>query len=198
MEIEEAFSRFEKAHYDYVATLLAGDLEEWECQARYFKEHFHRKMETIARIQRWIENAREITAPTAAEAPQENEDSVSTASSLLSSHLSVRQLKAKQALAQLKLYQLIKKHALLRQEEETKLESEIVDAQYEIQRTDLQLKLLQNEEPAALANLRDVFEDAKPFSERVNVGAAYVSEQEHSDPQVERKLYSKRSVAAKS
>lgn len=141
-------------------------------------------METVARIQRWIENAREITAPTAAEALQENEDSVSTASSLLSSHLSVRQLKAKQALAQLKLYQLKKKQALLRQEEETKLELEIVDAQYEIQRTDLQLKLLQDEEPAALANLRDVFEDVKPFSERVNVGAANVPEQEHSVPRV--------------
>jgi len=56
---------------------------------------------------------------------------------------------AKQALAQLKLYQLKKKQALLRQEEETKLELEIVDVQYEIQRTDLQLKVLQGEEPAA-------------------------------------------------
>jgi len=35
-------------------------------------------METVARIQRWIENAKEITAPTAMETPQENEDSVST------------------------------------------------------------------------------------------------------------------------
>ena len=126
LEIEEAFSRFEKAHYDYVAT-LSGDLEEWECEARYFKEHFHRKMEMVAKMQRWIENAREITAPHTAEA--ENEDSVSTASSLLSS---------KQALAQLKLCQLKKKQALLRQEEETKLELKIVDAQYEIQKIDLQ------------------------------------------------------------
>ena len=187
LEIEEAFSRFEKAHYDYVATLSAGDLEEWECQARYFKEHFHRKMVSVSRIERWIKSTREITTPIAVEAPQEYEDSVSTASSLLSSHLSVRQLKAKQALAQLKLHQLKKKQALLRQEEETKLELEIVDAQYEIQRTDLQLKLLKDEEPAA-ANLRDVFEDLKPFSERVNVAAANVPEQEYSDPRVERKI----------
>ena len=102
-------------------------------------------METVARIQQWIENAKEITAPRTAEAAQENEDSVSTASSLLSSHLSVRQLKAKQALAELKLYQLKKKQTLLRQEEETKLELAIVDAQYEIHQTDLQLKLLQDE-----------------------------------------------------
>jgi len=97
LEIEEAFSRFEKAHYDYVATLAAGDLEEWECQARYVKEHLHGKMVSVLRIERWISNARETAAPTAAEVLQENEDSVSTASSLLSSHLSVRQLKAKKA-----------------------------------------------------------------------------------------------------
>ena len=54
LEIEEAFSRFEKAHYDYVAT-LSGDLEEWESEARYFKKHFHRKMEMVAKTQRWIE-----------------------------------------------------------------------------------------------------------------------------------------------
>ena len=56
---------------------LSGDLEEWECEAHYFKEHFHR-------VQQWIENAREITAPHT-EATQENEDSVpnvSTASSI--------------------------------------------------------------------------------------------------------------------
>ena len=45
----EAFSCFEKAHYDYVAT-LSGDLEEWECEALNFKGHFYRKMETVAKI----------------------------------------------------------------------------------------------------------------------------------------------------
>ena len=40
LEIDEAFSRFEKAHYDYVAT-LSGDLEVWESEACYFKEHYH-------------------------------------------------------------------------------------------------------------------------------------------------------------
>ena len=55
-------------------------------------------MDLVSRIERWIQNARET-----AEAHEENEvppeDSVSTASSLRSSHLSIRQLKAKQALA---------------------------------------------------------------------------------------------------
>jgi len=71
-------------------------------------------------------------------------------------------------LAQLKLYRLKKKQVLLHQEEETKLELGIVDAQYEIQRTDLQLKMFKDEKPAA-ADLQDVFEDLKPFSEQVNV-----------------------------
>jgi len=47
--------------------------------------------------------------------------------------------------------------------------------------------LLKDEEPAA-ADLRDVFEDLKPFSERVNVAAANVAGQEYSDPRVERKI----------
>ena len=51
-------------------------------------------------------------------------------------------------------------------------------AQYEIQKTDLQLKLLQDEEPGTLTNLR----------ERGNVGAAKVPRQEYSDPCVERKI----------
>jgi len=62
-----------------------------------------------------------------------------------------------------------------------------VDAQYEIQRTDLQLKLLKDEDPAA-ADLRDVFEDLRPFSERVNVAAANVPGKEYCDPRVERKI----------
>ena len=82
------------------------------------------------------------------------------------------------------MYQLKKKQALLRQEEETKLELAIVDAQYEIHQTDLQLKLLQDEEPAAFTNLRDAFQDLNPFTERSYVGEANVPKKEYSDPRV--------------
>ena len=58
----------------------------------------------------------------------------------------------------------------------------------EIQRTDLQLKLLLDEEPAALTNLGDVFEALNPFTKRGFVGAANVRKQEHSNPRVERKI----------
>ena len=63
-----------------------------------------------------------------------------------------------------------------------------MDAQYEIQRTELQLKLLQDEEPGTLTNLRDVFEDPNPLTEHGNLGAANVPKQEHSEPQVEWKI----------
>ena len=42
LDIDEAFARFEKAHYDYIST-LSGNLKEWESEARYFKEHCNRK-----------------------------------------------------------------------------------------------------------------------------------------------------------
>ena len=80
LKIEEAFSCCGEVHYDDYVETLFGDLEEWEsCEAHCFKEHFHREMETVAKIQQWIENSREITAPHT-EAAQENEDSVSTTS----------------------------------------------------------------------------------------------------------------------
>ena len=42
LDIDEAFARFEKAHYDYIST-LSGNLKEWEREARYFEEHCNRK-----------------------------------------------------------------------------------------------------------------------------------------------------------
>ena len=39
LEIAEVLSRFEKAHYGYIAT-LTGNLEELEKESLYFKEHY--------------------------------------------------------------------------------------------------------------------------------------------------------------
>ena len=183
LEIEEAFSRFEKAHYDYIAS-LSGDLEEWESEARYFKEHYSRKMNFVSRIEQWIHRARSAVEEREVSEPNP-EDSISTVSSRRSSHLSIRQLKAKQAIAHLKLHQLKRKQELLRQEEETKLKLEVLEAQYEVQKTDLQVKLLQDEEPSDLPN---VFEELNPFSEGVNAGVASVPKQEHSEPRNEQKI----------
>ena len=49
LDIDEAFARFKKARYDYIAN-LSGNLEECEIEARYFKEHCSRKMNFESRI----------------------------------------------------------------------------------------------------------------------------------------------------
>lgn len=61
-------------------------------------------------------------------------------------------------LAHLKLEQLTQRQQLLRLEEETKLNLEALEAQYEVQKTDLQVKLLQDED-IDYPNLPEVFEE---------------------------------------
>lgn len=61
-------------------------------------------------------------------------------------------------LAHLKLKQLTQRQQLLRLEEETKLNLEALEAQYEVQKTDLQVKLLQDED-IDYPNLPEVFEE---------------------------------------
>ena len=117
LDNDEAFARFEKAHYDYIAT-LSGNLEEWESEARYFREHCNRKMNFESGIEKWIDSVK-VLVVTHEDIETPPEDVVSTA------HLSIRQLKAKQALAHLKLKQLTQKQELVRQEEETKLKLEV-------------------------------------------------------------------------
>ena len=99
------------------------------------------------------------------------EDVVSTA------YLSIRQLKAKQALAYLKL----KQFTLLRQEEETKLKFEVLEAQYEVQKTDLQVKLLQDED-IDYPNLPEVFKELNPFDKGVEGRATSGYKQEDPEP----------------
>ena len=115
------------------------------------------------------------------------EDVVSTA------HLSIRQLKAKQALAYLKLKQLTQKQELLRQEEETKLKLEVLEAQYEVQKTDLQVKLLQDED-IDYPNLPEVFKELNPFDKGVEGRATSGYKQEDPEPRGGQKsIESKRS-----
>ena len=180
LKVNEAFARFERAHYDYIATLPV-DLEVWESEACYLKEHCHRKMNFESRIERWIHGA---TAPTQTHENDDlpSEDSLNIASGG-NSHLSVRQLRAEQALAHLKLNHLKQKQELLRQEEETKLKFKVLEAQYEVQRTNLQEKLLQDEEPI-YSNLSKAFEEPNPFNDEV----ANPSKQDDSELRTEQKI----------
>ena len=77
LDIDEAFARFEKAHYDYIAT-LSGNLEEWESEARYFKEHCNRKMNFESRIEQWIHSVK-VPVVTHEDIETKPEDVISTA-----------------------------------------------------------------------------------------------------------------------
>ena len=173
LDIDEAFARFEKAHYDYIAT-LSGNLEEWEIEAHYFKEHCNRKMSFESRIDEWIHSVK-VPVVTHEDIDTPPEDVVSTA------HLSIRQLKAKQALAHLKLKKLTQKQELLRQEEETKLKLEVLEAQYEVQKTDLQVRLFQDED-IDYPNFPEEFKELNPFDEGVEGRATSGYKQEDPEP----------------
>ena len=173
LDIEEAFARFEKVHYDYIVN-LSGNLEEWGSEARYFKEHRHRKMNFESRIEQWIHSVK-VPLVTHEDIETPPEDVFSTA------HLSIRQLKAKQVLAHLKLKQLTQKQELLRQEEETKLKLEVLEAQYEVLKTDLQGKLLQDED-IDYPNFPEVFKELDPFDKGVEGRTTSGYNQEDPEP----------------
>ena len=115
LEVNEAFGRFEKAHYEYIAT-LTGDLEEIESEGCYFQEHCQRKDIFDSNIKRWIDEVKSRSR--AREGTEiQPEDSISAAGSLRSRNLtrvSIKQLKAKEALARLKIGQMKEKQELLK------------------------------------------------------------------------------------
>ena len=193
-EIDKAFSRFEIAHYAYIATLSA-DLEALENEACYFKEYFQDKVEFELKIKRWIHSANQplgihkqvlpeehrIREQIATEEPEIREqilpeDSVSNAGTQRSrsgSYLSIKQVKAKQALAHLKLQQLKQKQELLHREEELKLKRQILEAQYEIQEADLQVELLH--EPGAIFSYPPIVSEEHGFAEEFIAGEPVIT-----------------------
>ena len=87
---------FENAYYEYIAT-LTGDLEKIASEGRYFQEHCQRKDHFDSNIKRWIDDdkSRSRTREGSEIRP---EDSVSRNST----RVSIKQLKAKEALARRK------------------------------------------------------------------------------------------------
>ena len=96
LEIDNAFHCFEKAHYDYIATISDGT-EEWQREARYFTEQTHKKVDFDAKVEKWIHNAKSPQGPI----PSNDVDEDKTRPNVPSSYSSVGQPKAKKALASL-------------------------------------------------------------------------------------------------
>ena len=59
--------------------------------------------------------------------------------------MSIKQLKAKEALARLKVEQLLEKQKLSRREEEMKMERQMLEAKYELEQATLQVKILEED-----------------------------------------------------
>ena len=159
LEVNEAFGRFEKAHYKYIAT-LTGDLEEIESEGRYFQEHCQRKDIFDLNIKRWINEVK--SRPRAREGKEiRPEDSISVTGSLRSrnsTRVSIKQLKAKEALARLKIEQLKEKQALLRKEEEMKMERQFLEAKYELEQAVIQVKILEEDYSVSGGAVPNMFE----------------------------------------
>ena len=100
LEVNEASGRFEKAHYEYIAT-LSRDLEEQASEGHYFQEHCQRKAHFELNIKRWIDDVK-FRSETREGTDIRPEDSVSAAGSHRSrnsTRVSIKQLKANEALA---------------------------------------------------------------------------------------------------
>ena len=166
LALKEAFGRFQRAHFEYVAT-LRDDPEAWDEEARYFREHCRRRVEFEQSVKQWIDSAAPVakTQEVLDIAPEDSISAASSRRSQASSNLSIRALKTKQAMAHLKMQQLEKKHRLLRQEEEIKLQRQILDAQYEIEQADLRVELFETEENTGLTQPRFVSSKFFPCKE---------------------------------
>ena len=123
LEIDNAFHCFEKAHYDYIAT-ISDDAEEWQKEARYFTEQTRKKMYFDAKVEKWIHNAKPPLAPIASNEVDEDK----TRPNVPSSYSSVGQSQAKQALASLNSEHMSRREELLRLEEEIKLKLRVLEA----------------------------------------------------------------------
>lgn len=93
------------------------------------------------------------------------EDSVSVAGSQRSrSSSTIKKVMAKQALARLKLYQLKEKQELMRQEEEMKLQRQVLEAKYELEQAELQVRFLAEENPALTHGVPRIVNKPGPFT----------------------------------
>ena len=82
------------------------------------------------------------------------------------------------------MQQLRQNQELLRQEEEMKLKRQILEAQYEVQQADLQMKMLEQED-AVFNYSPTVPAEFKPYTEELNDGYGVAYKPEDSVPQVE-------------
>ncbi|KXJ16584.1 hypothetical protein AC249_AIPGENE2010 [Exaiptasia diaphana] len=126
-DIDEAFLRFSRSHYEYFNALT--DAQEIEDANRYYNDQLQRKSSVILRAKTWLrDNA------------VQPKDSASNVGSVTSS-VALRRVKANEALAKLEVEQLKNRQRLLRQEEDMRMQRELLEAQYKLERAQLEVNI---------------------------------------------------------
>ena len=132
-QVEDAFLRFSRSHYEYYNTLV--DSRDQEQENQYYNDQLQRKSAFILKMKAWI-NERRVR-------PDDSVSNISFTRSVRSvtSSVAVKRLKANEALARMEIEQLKFRQDLLRQEEELKLQRQMLEAQYRLQKAQLEVTI---------------------------------------------------------
>ena len=84
-----------------------------------------------------------------------------------STRVSIKQLKAKEAFAHLKIEQLKEKQALLRKEEEMKMVHQFLEPKYELEQEAIQVKILEEDYSVSGSAVLNIFEQPGSCAGRV-------------------------------
>jgi len=156
-DLNEAFNRFSRAHYEYYSAL---EPEDQEGENVYYNDHLQRKLTIELRVKSWIEENEIVPEDSVSNVRigRRRGSVVSSGTSSLRSATSstlLRRLKTKDALAQMEMEQLKFKQDLIRQEEEMKLKRQILEAQYKVEKAKLQVEIFEEDEEQQHSIKRD-------------------------------------------
>lgn len=126
-EVDEAFLRFSRSHYLYFNALT--DEQQRELANKYYNDQLQRKLLFILRAKTWLKENTVLPS-----------DSSSNVGSVTSS-VALKRVKANKSLAELEIQQLKRRQELLRQEEEMKLQRQLLEAQYKLERAQLEVSI---------------------------------------------------------
>lgn len=151
-KISVAFDRFQHAHLEYCQCLETKPELKDEALNLY-DEQLRRKFNTEDKLHQWL---KEVSEKNSFEFEIRPEDSISRVSSRRNSRSNVssaassassseiRRVRAKQAVARLKMRQLKQQQELIKQEEEMKKRREMFEVQNEIDQADLEARMYED------------------------------------------------------
>lgn len=133
-DVEATFLSFSQAHLEYYNSLEENERENAN---KYFNDHLQNKLRFVLSMKNWArENVRREDTLSSVTSSRSTRSKSSNASSA-----ALKRLRAKEALAEMEMQQLKFRQDLLRQEEEMKLQRQLLEAQYKVERAKLEVKI---------------------------------------------------------